>query len=240
MAKYVYFEEGEDPTPEDVQRSELLEGRLREGFVRIRQLLVCSPRIPLSMANTSRSSPERRCASGRLSTRGRTPPSPTPANASLSTSLPSANLPCSITRATYATIPWRRSSFLATDAMLWHRSWPICTHSPAPCGRSARFLYALTCWHIVKLLTIAAIPSQCRRRQEETAPQVGPGRGGNVAKRRGERRAVAQEVEQHLQLLVQREPHGLRRAAGGVGAVHEAHCRRAEVSRATSQLREFH
>ncbi|OAQ82216.1 Brefeldin A-sensitivity protein 4 [Purpureocillium lilacinum] len=40
VAKYVYFEEGEDPTPEDVQRSELLEGRLREGFVRIRQLLI--------------------------------------------------------------------------------------------------------------------------------------------------------------------------------------------------------
>ncbi|KAJ6437779.1 Brefeldin A-sensitivity protein 4 [Purpureocillium lavendulum] len=40
VAKYVYFEEGENPTPEDVQRSELLEGRLREGFVRIRQLLI--------------------------------------------------------------------------------------------------------------------------------------------------------------------------------------------------------
>lgn len=43
VAKYVYFEEGRDPTPEDVRRSELLEGRLREGFVRIRQLLVGYP-----------------------------------------------------------------------------------------------------------------------------------------------------------------------------------------------------
>ncbi|POR34427.1 Protein BRE4 [Tolypocladium paradoxum] len=40
VAKYVYFQEGKEPTPEDVQRSEMLEGRLREGFVRIRQLLV--------------------------------------------------------------------------------------------------------------------------------------------------------------------------------------------------------
>ncbi|KND88140.1 Protein BRE4 [Tolypocladium ophioglossoides CBS 100239] len=40
VAKYVYFQEGKEPTPEDVQRSEMLEGHLREGFVRIRQLLV--------------------------------------------------------------------------------------------------------------------------------------------------------------------------------------------------------
>ncbi|KAK2603532.1 Zinc finger protein containing five transmembrane domains [Conoideocrella luteorostrata] len=40
VAKYVYFRDGKEPTPEDVQRSEILEGRLREGFVRIRQLLV--------------------------------------------------------------------------------------------------------------------------------------------------------------------------------------------------------
>lgn len=40
VARYVYFHEGKEPTPEDVQRSEMLEGRLREGFVRIRQLLV--------------------------------------------------------------------------------------------------------------------------------------------------------------------------------------------------------
>ena len=40
VAKYVYFEEGKEPTPEDIRRSEMLEGRLREGFVRIRQLLV--------------------------------------------------------------------------------------------------------------------------------------------------------------------------------------------------------
>lgn len=42
VAKYVYFRDGKDPTPEDVVNSETLEGRLREGFVRIRQLLVSS------------------------------------------------------------------------------------------------------------------------------------------------------------------------------------------------------
>ncbi|KAG5980102.1 hypothetical protein E4U55_004397 [Claviceps digitariae] len=40
VAKYVYFRDGKEPTAEDIQRSEMLEGRLREGFVRIRQLLV--------------------------------------------------------------------------------------------------------------------------------------------------------------------------------------------------------
>jgi len=40
VSRYVYFEEGKEPTPEDIERSEMLEGRLREGFVRIRQLLV--------------------------------------------------------------------------------------------------------------------------------------------------------------------------------------------------------
>lgn len=40
VAKYVYFEQGKEPTKEDVHRSEILEGRLREGFVRIRQLIV--------------------------------------------------------------------------------------------------------------------------------------------------------------------------------------------------------
>ncbi|CAD6446655.1 4e649bb4-d863-4f17-9e8d-6e258a16a71e [Sclerotinia trifoliorum] len=39
VAKYVYYEDGEEPGVEDVQQSEMLEGRLREGFVRIRQLL---------------------------------------------------------------------------------------------------------------------------------------------------------------------------------------------------------
>ncbi|KAM4063051.1 fusaric acid resistance protein-like domain-containing protein [Hirsutella rhossiliensis] len=39
VARYVYFNEGKEPTPSEVQRSEMLEGRLREGFVRIRQLL---------------------------------------------------------------------------------------------------------------------------------------------------------------------------------------------------------
>ncbi|CAG7564857.1 unnamed protein product [Fusarium equiseti] len=40
VANYVYFDEGNNPTPEDIRRSEMLESRMREGFVRIRQLLV--------------------------------------------------------------------------------------------------------------------------------------------------------------------------------------------------------
>ena len=39
VAKYVYPVAGQEPGPEDAERSEMLEGRLREGFVRIRQLL---------------------------------------------------------------------------------------------------------------------------------------------------------------------------------------------------------
>ncbi|PHH58933.1 hypothetical protein CDD82_2605 [Ophiocordyceps australis] len=39
VGRYVYFEQGKEPTPAEVERSEILEGRLREGFVRIRQLL---------------------------------------------------------------------------------------------------------------------------------------------------------------------------------------------------------
>lgn len=39
VAKYVYYEKGEEPGKEDIERSEMLEGRLREGFVRIRQIL---------------------------------------------------------------------------------------------------------------------------------------------------------------------------------------------------------
>ena len=41
VSKYVYYEEGDEPTKEDIEASERLEGRLREGFVRLRQLLVC-------------------------------------------------------------------------------------------------------------------------------------------------------------------------------------------------------
>jgi hypothetical protein len=40
VAKYIYYEQGNKPTEEDIHRSELLEGRLREGFVRVRQLMV--------------------------------------------------------------------------------------------------------------------------------------------------------------------------------------------------------
>ncbi|KAE8440896.1 hypothetical protein EG329_006342 [Mollisiaceae sp. DMI_Dod_QoI] len=39
VAKYVYYEKGEEPGKEDIEQSEMLEGRLREGFVRIRQLM---------------------------------------------------------------------------------------------------------------------------------------------------------------------------------------------------------
>lgn len=39
VAKYIYFAEGEEPGPKDIARSEMLEGRLREGFVRMRQLM---------------------------------------------------------------------------------------------------------------------------------------------------------------------------------------------------------
>ncbi|KAL9124691.1 MAG: hypothetical protein Q9217_006001 [Psora testacea] len=38
IAKYVYYAEGEGPRPENIERSEMLEGRLREGFMRMRQL----------------------------------------------------------------------------------------------------------------------------------------------------------------------------------------------------------
>lgn len=39
ISKYVYYKEGEPPGPEEIVNSEMLEGRLREVFVRIRQLL---------------------------------------------------------------------------------------------------------------------------------------------------------------------------------------------------------
>ncbi|KAH8884678.1 hypothetical protein GQ53DRAFT_829632 [Thozetella sp. PMI_491] len=39
IGRYVYNDQGPSPTKEDIERSEVLEGRLREGFVRIRQLL---------------------------------------------------------------------------------------------------------------------------------------------------------------------------------------------------------
>ncbi|RDL41839.1 putative BRE4 Protein involved in endocytosis [Venustampulla echinocandica] len=39
VSKYVYYGKGEEPKKEDVEASEILEGRLREGFVRIRQIL---------------------------------------------------------------------------------------------------------------------------------------------------------------------------------------------------------
>jgi hypothetical protein len=42
VGKYVYFGDGKEPRPEDIRQSEILEGKLREGFVRVRQLLVRS------------------------------------------------------------------------------------------------------------------------------------------------------------------------------------------------------
>lgn len=39
VAKYIYYSTNASPTAQDIERSEMLEGRLREGFVRIRQLL---------------------------------------------------------------------------------------------------------------------------------------------------------------------------------------------------------
>ncbi len=39
IAKYIYYTKGEEPTPDDIAKSEMLEGRLREGFLRMRQLM---------------------------------------------------------------------------------------------------------------------------------------------------------------------------------------------------------
>jgi hypothetical protein len=39
VAKYIYYKDGQEPGSADIVRSEMLEGRLREGFVRIQQLL---------------------------------------------------------------------------------------------------------------------------------------------------------------------------------------------------------
>ncbi|ROT34848.1 hypothetical protein SODALDRAFT_317301 [Sodiomyces alkalinus F11] len=40
LSRYVYYDDEGQPTQEDIERSEMLEGRLREGFVRIRQILI--------------------------------------------------------------------------------------------------------------------------------------------------------------------------------------------------------
>ncbi|KAL8736215.1 MAG: hypothetical protein Q9166_000370 [cf. Caloplaca sp. 2 TL-2023] len=39
VSKYIYYAEEQAPSAQDIERSEMLEGRLREGFVRIRQLM---------------------------------------------------------------------------------------------------------------------------------------------------------------------------------------------------------
>lgn len=43
ISQYIYCEHGDAPTEKDIEASEILEGRLREGFVRLRQLLVRRP-----------------------------------------------------------------------------------------------------------------------------------------------------------------------------------------------------
>lgn len=43
ISQYIYCEDGHAPTAQDIEASEILEGRLREGFVRLRQLLVRNP-----------------------------------------------------------------------------------------------------------------------------------------------------------------------------------------------------
>lgn len=59
VAKYIYYTEGDEPGPQDIERSEMLEGRLREGFVRIRQLLdltqheIVNKPFPINPTNTS-------------------------------------------------------------------------------------------------------------------------------------------------------------------------------------------
>ena len=140
VSRYVYFEEGKEPTPEDIERSEMLEGRLREGFVRIRQLLV-RPNTPQTLCN-SRTGPETKCiyrfspgtksASARPSIPCPTPPSPTPASASSSTLSPCASPPCSTRRTTSEIIrlPPRNSS--GTGAMPWPLSLGTCTSWQVP------------------------------------------------------------------------------------------------------------
>ena len=39
VSQYIYYTDGHEPTADDVEKSEMLESRLREGFVRIRQLM---------------------------------------------------------------------------------------------------------------------------------------------------------------------------------------------------------
>ncbi|MCJ1461694.1 hypothetical protein MMC07_000292 [Pseudocyphellaria aurata] len=39
VGKYIYYVDGQEPGPEDIAKSEMLEGRLREGFVRMQQLI---------------------------------------------------------------------------------------------------------------------------------------------------------------------------------------------------------
>lgn len=39
VARYIYHEEGMDPTKEEIEKSDMLDAKLREMFVRIRELL---------------------------------------------------------------------------------------------------------------------------------------------------------------------------------------------------------
>ncbi|KAG9231724.1 hypothetical protein BJ875DRAFT_468715 [Amylocarpus encephaloides] len=39
VARYIYYDKGDEPGVEDIKRSEMLEGRLREGFFRMREIM---------------------------------------------------------------------------------------------------------------------------------------------------------------------------------------------------------
>ena len=67
VSKYIYYEDGQAPGKEDVIRSEELEGRLREGFVRIRQLMVvilCDQQCSQKADNLTGTDPARNSVTG--------------------------------------------------------------------------------------------------------------------------------------------------------------------------------
>lgn len=144
VARYVYFEEGREPTEEDVQRSVMLEGHLREGFVRIRQLLVSSSLSSCggtpSLTILYRSLPDMNFASAHPLTPSRTPPSPRHVSISSSTSSPSGNLPSITSQVLSATVQKRRKGFSAIVVMPLLQSWGISTPLPVLSAPSAQSL----------------------------------------------------------------------------------------------------
>ena len=95
VAKYIYYNPGEEPGPQDVARSEALEGRLREGFVRIRQLMELTQHeivsvIPINLRNPMLNTNKPSVFAHPLIPFPTTPSS-TPANVSSNTSSKSAN-----------------------------------------------------------------------------------------------------------------------------------------------------